>query len=376
MPTPTTPNNGGVGPRIGLGYPFDSTLGYPGEGPSRYPHMRRGERPSLRLWSTRGRPMPSSDAVSTRLVFDDVPPLKKAAHGNSDTRLGQWLQASRRQGTTDIATPRQKRVPDPEAVDGWIASTQPAGRLHNIAASARQAKKPHKTAMTVTSPHQMTVPLTVDPFSAPRVQEDTVAPSPLTRWNFIFKFAAGHGVNCAALFDIWQPNKHGYNKAYDAPFARFQAFFRETHPAEMFAPAHIRPGDLVSFLQRERESGASFASLKDASASVPMACREATDGNITLGDKDSVKRFLKAVRIHEPAGRRKKLAPSYHDVLALFQEAWEFGPNDNLCEGHLKEKLIILLMVDTAAMSKLHTETVPAQHNTRHKANVRQADGR
>ena len=29
-----------------------------------------------------------------------------------------------------------------------------------------------------------------------------------------------------------------------------------------------------------------------------------------------------------------------------------------------------------AVLSKLHTETVPAQHNTRHKANVRQTDGR
>ena len=27
-------------------------------------------------------------------------------------------------------------------------------------------------------------------------------------------------------------------------------------------------------------------------------------------------------------------------------------------------------------VSKLHTETVPAQHNTRHKANVRQTNGR
>ncbi len=27
-------------------------------------------------------------------------------------------------------------------------------------------------------------------------------------------------------------------------------------------------------------------------------------------------------------------------------------------------------------VSKLHTETVPAQHNTRHKANGRQTDGR
>jgi hypothetical protein len=52
-----------------------------------------------------------------------------------------------------------------------------------------------------------------------------------------------------------------------------------------------------------------------------MACREATDSDITLGDKDGVKRFLKSVRIHEPAGRHKKLAASYHDVSVLFKEA-------------------------------------------------------
>ena len=80
-----------------------------------------------------------------------------------------------------------------------------------------------------------------------------------------------------------------------------------------------------------------------------MACREATDGDIALGDKESVKRFLKSVRIHAPAGPRKQHVPSYHDVTALFQEAWDFGPNECLCEGSLKEKLIILLMVDSAA---------------------------
>ncbi len=69
------------------------------------------------------------------------------------------------------------------------------------------------------------------------------------------------------------------------------------------------------------ESGASFASLKDASASIFMACRETTDGDIALGDKENVKRFLKSVRIHEPAGLRKQHVPSYHDVTALFQEA-------------------------------------------------------
>jgi hypothetical protein len=136
---------------------------------------------------------------------------------------------------------------------------------------------------------------------------------------------------------------------------RLLRVFSGNEPRGELDPTHIRPGDLVAFLQREREVGASFASLKDASASVSMACREATDGSISLGDKDSMKRFLKLARIHESAGRRKKLAPSYHDVAILFQEAWEFGPNDNLCEGHLKEKLIILLMVDTAARpSDLH----------------------
>jgi hypothetical protein len=80
-----------------------------------------------------------------------------------------------------------------------------------------------------------------------------------------------------------------------------------------------------------------------------MACREATDGDIALGDRESVKRFLKSLRIHAPVGMRKQLAPSYHDVAALYQEAWDFGPNEALCEEHLKEKLLILLMIDTAA---------------------------
>jgi hypothetical protein len=319
MPNPTMPSNGGFGPHIGLGYLFDSTLGFPGEGPSRYPHMRRGERPSLRLWSTRERPTTSSDVVRTRLDFDAVSPLKKAAHGNSDTRLGQWLQSSRCKSATDNATPRQKRVPDPETEDGSIDITQ-LDSLHTTTATTGPAKETRKKARTVTSTHQATGPPKVDPPSAP-VTGDTGATSPLTRRDFIIKFAAAHGVNDAALLDIWQSNKNGYNKAYDAPFARFQAFFRKTNPAEMFAPTHIRPGDLVAFLQRERDSGALFASLKDASASVSMACREATDGNITLGDKDSVKRFLKSVRIHEPAGRRKQLVtprPGLATSIAFF----------------------------------------------------------
>ena len=163
------------------------------------------------------------------------------------------------------------------------------------------------------------------------------------------KFALQRGVNGAALDAIWRSNKRGYNAAHDAHFDRFQTFFRDTKPNSEFTPLSILPGDLVNFLQMMDAAGSSFASIKDASASISMACREATDGDIALGDRESVKRFLKSLRIHAPVGMRKQLAPSYHDVSALYQEAWDFGPNEALCEGHLKEKLIILLMVDTAA---------------------------
>ena len=252
-------------------------------------------------------------------MFDDVPLLTKVAHGNNDTRLGQWLHSSRSQGPSDIAITRSMGATYTET-EGGLAPLIPPASLPTVAVTTRPAKKTRRTAITVTYPHHTTGHTAIDPVSV--LSPATTVDSPhLTRRDFIVQFAAAHGVNCAALLDIWQSNKHGYNKAYDAPFARFQSFFRETHPADLFAPTHIRPGDLVAFLQRERESGASFASLKDASASVSMACREATDGDICLGDKDSVKRFLKSVRIHEPAGRRKKLAPSYHDVSSLFQEA-------------------------------------------------------
>jgi hypothetical protein len=103
------------------------------------------------------------------------------------------------------------------------------------------------------------------------------------------------------------------------PLSRgFISFFGEVKPDCSFSPEQILPGDLVAFLEREHANGATFGSLKDASTSISMACREATDGSVALGDKDSVKRFLKSVRIHEPVGHRKQIVPNYHDVSALF----------------------------------------------------------
>jgi hypothetical protein len=51
-PTWTLISEADGGPRTGLGYIFDSTLGYPGKGPSPTPLHKRDVRPGLRLWST------------------------------------------------------------------------------------------------------------------------------------------------------------------------------------------------------------------------------------------------------------------------------------------------------------------------------------
>jgi hypothetical protein len=112
--------------------------------------------------------------------------------------------------------------------------------------------------------------------------------------------------------------------------------------------------------------GSAYAFINDASASISIACREATDGDVALGDRESVKYFIKSIRIHEPVGRRKQLVPDYYDVPSLYQEAWAFGPNDGLCEGHLKEKLILLLMVDTTTRpSAIHRlfRTMTGRHS-------------
>jgi hypothetical protein len=94
MPTLTPTNKSGHGPRMGLGYTFDSTLGYPGEGPSPSPHYRRG---TLRIWSTKRLHTTLVDPVPIPSnLHGDRAPLK-TTHGNSDTSLGRWLHTVRAQ---------------------------------------------------------------------------------------------------------------------------------------------------------------------------------------------------------------------------------------------------------------------------------------
>ena len=88
-----------------------------------------------------------------------------------------------------------------------------------------------------------------------------------------------------------------------------------------------------------------------------VACLEASDMKINLGSRRCITTLMKDVRIKEPPRGRKHdlLALGVGDVVRLLQEAFAYGPNEALGLGHLKEKLIVCLMVDTAARpSDLH----------------------
>ena len=102
-------------------------------------------------------------------------------------------------------------------------------------------------------------------------------------------------MDAASFEEVWKVSKNGYNTAQDAHFVRFQTDFLSRNPRNKFHPLGIQPGDLVGFLRRERERGASHPSLKDASASVSTACAQASDGQVQLGAQDSVIKYLKYI---------------------------------------------------------------------------------
>jgi hypothetical protein len=266
------------------------------------------------------------DPICTRLVFGTTQAPASKKPGNSDTSLGRWLHtartgSSRKQTIRDISPPQRGQTAPAPRLPTAVADTPlpatPAGAVVLASSNASEGQQsPPSYALTL-----VRQPPPFDPGSEPPRPVMNAVDADSARQRFISQFALRHGVTRTALEAIWGSNKHGYNRAHDAHFDRFQSFFARARPTTTLAPEQILPGDLVSFLQHERDAGASFATLKDASASVSMACREASDGTITLGDRDSVKRFLKSVRIRAPIGRRKQAVPSCHDVASLFQEA-------------------------------------------------------
>jgi integrase len=155
-------------------------------------------------------------------------------------------------------------------------------------------------------------------------------------------------MDSASFDEIWKVTKNGYNKSQDPHFLRFHDDFLTHSPSTRFNPTGIQPGDLVGFLRREHERGSAHPSLKDAAASVSTACAQASDGLAQLGSQASVVSFLKYVKQSEAPDRKERMIV-YPDVARLIQIAWEFGPNGNINLEQLKRKLVILLMVDSAA---------------------------
>jgi hypothetical protein len=152
----------------------------------------------------------------------------------------------------------------------------------------------------------------------------------------------------ASFDEVWKVAKNGYNLAHDAHFLRFRTDFLTHSDLPRFNPTGIQPGDLVGFLRREHERGAAHPSLKDASASVSTACAQASDGLAQLGSQASVVNYLKYIKQSEAPDRKERMI-TYPDVARLIQIAWAAGPNGNLSLDQLKRKLVLLLMVDTAA---------------------------
>jgi hypothetical protein len=78
-----------------------------------------------------------------------------------------------------------------------------------------------------------------------------------------------------------------------------------------------------------------------------MACLEASDGEFQPDASFSVTTFMEGERRKRPMRRENK--GIYADVALLYQEAWLYGPDEAFALGHQKEKMILLLMADTAA---------------------------
>jgi hypothetical protein len=81
---------------------------------------------------------------------------------------------------------------------------------------------------------------------------------------------------------------------------------------------------------------------------VSTACAQASDGLAQLGSQASVISYLKYIKQSEATDRKERMT-TYPDVARIIQIAWEFGPNGSISLEQLKRKLVILLMVDTAA---------------------------
>ena len=176
------------------------------------------------------------------------------------------------------------------------------------------------------------------------------------RRGFIRKFAASEGITNAVLEKRWKDAKNGYPVQYDKPFAAFGEWWDITHPLLQLSPSNIRPGLVAEYLRIKSQAGTHHDVLRDISTSISMACVEASDGKFQPGKSYTVTSFMEGERRQRPV--RRKDTGEYADMALLYQEAWLYGPDSALTLGHMKERVVMLLMADTACrpsdLSKLY----------------------
>jgi hypothetical protein len=294
---------------------FDSTLGFPGEGPTDL---------TPKPWFLED---PSTQSLRDR----------KRRRASALSATAHTLQAAL------PAPPTDRRLSFEWPLD-----------LHNNRVTRLAIGSPLIGNRDSPTPVPQRASPQVPAFSTPWEQRDFLTPLPPVpagqslRRAFIKHFGGLRGMDPASFNEVWKVSKNGYNPAQDAPFLRFRADFLTHRSPPHFNPTGIQPGDLVGFLRREHDRGAAHPSLKDASASVSTACAQASDGLAQLGSQTSVINYLKYIKQSEAPDRLERMI-TYPDVARLIQVAWEIGPNGNISLEELKRKLVILLMVDTAA---------------------------
>ena len=308
--------------RVAPGHRFDSTRGFPGEGPTDLANIPWFlEDPSTQSLRDRKRHRSSAPPAAT------VEPRARGGRPSTDRKLSFALPHGHKKTRSRIGRAGVGTAP---AVAGDRLTT------------------PGATPVPQASPRK------VRDFATPREQRDFLTPLPFVpagqslRRAFIKHFGGLRGMDPASFDEVWKVAKNGYNQAHDAHFVRFRTDFLTHSPLPRFNPTGIQPGDLVGFLRREHERGAAHPSLKDAAASVSTACAQASDGLAQLGSQASVISYLKYIKQSEATDRRERMT-TYPDVARIIQVAWEFGPNGSISLEQLKRKLVILLMVDTAA---------------------------
>lgn len=322
--------------------------------------VKRGKRHPVALGDD-----PSRVAASPSVVSGGVSPVVPAARSGSVRQQAEstaqpllLIRARLRGRRNEFVSRGMGETGDGVCLPPSGADSSPATKVALRQSPRRNCHgpsldSPNLVANSIGNDDLHTPPVTQRELDHPRSmgQADVGGEVVHDRRTFIRRFGLRQGISATVLERGWSSLKTGYISKYDPHFERFGRWWQDTNQSGRFSPNSIRAGVLADFLDDENTRGVRHASLKDACASVSVACSEALGSGTNLGSTRCVARLMKDIRLREvPQGRKHEMQKKgVGDVVLLLQEAFLYGPNEALCLGHLKEKLILALVVDTGA---------------------------